>query len=145
MSALRVVNIRQKHRRRRRNRIVYEGHGPGMNMESNFSRKHQGGVKIVGIKQHQNFSGLSNDYSSNLLAGESVLYLCDGSGRINQLGPARENCQTLFRSMEHGLDTGNDARDVRGDKGLLIERMLKYSSRKNKGIHTLMLSTVEAR
>lgn len=80
----------------------------------------------------------------DLFASENILYLCDGSGRIHQLRSTRENCETLFHGVQHGLDIRNDPRNVGGNERFLKEDASNLRVGRINKRHTLMFNTVAA-
>lgn len=81
----------------------------------------------------------------DLFPNENILYFCDGLGRIHQLGSTRENGQTLFRGVQHGLNIRDDSRNVGGDERFLKENAsATVTPRRVNKRRTLMFKTVAA-
>lgn len=79
-----------------------------------------------------------------LFPSENLLYFCDGSGRIHQLSSTRENCQTLFRGVQHALHIRDDPRNVGGDERFLQESAFRHVHIRKDEQRTLMFNTVDA-
>ena len=79
-----------------------------------------------------------------LFPSENLLYFCDGSGRIHQLSSTRENCQTLFRGVQHALHIRDDPRNVGGDERFLQESAFRHVHIRKDERRTLMFNTVDA-